>query len=322
MKSTKSISFHKFDVCSRRGFTLVEMLVAILIIATMLALTIPAVQAARESARRATCIANLKQLGIAFNAYSTAVGVLPMANNGRHGFSPVSMILPYLDQVTLYNSANFSRMAYSSDNRTVNSTTLSFLLCPSNIGPDQARGWTNYAGNTGFGYQVYKNYTGTFVKGPDICSFASITDGTSTTAMMSEWVRGSGQLSKVYDKQSAVVRTEPLLGASQFDEAIQRCMNFSGGNQDDYYYIKGHSWLQSGLGESLYNHNIPPNGFSCLNGDNIIEGSWTCSSLHARGANVLFVDGHVSFVQESVSLPIWRALGTRANGELIEAGSY
>src|SRR5262245_60210859 len=103
---------------SRRGFTLIELLVVIAIIAVLIALLLPAVQAAREAARRSQCVNNLKQLGLALQTYESAHTKFPPGNvtatidvgmglSSWTGWSPHAMLLPYLEQTPLYNSANF-----------------------------------------------------------------------------------------------------------------------------------------------------------------------------------------------------------------------
>ena len=106
----------------RRGFTLIELLVVIAIIAVLIALLLPAVQAAREAARRAQCVNNLKQLGLALHNYHSTQNAFPLGGfpapapagaaccgqGGWGGWSAQSMLLPYMEQVAVYNSANFT----------------------------------------------------------------------------------------------------------------------------------------------------------------------------------------------------------------------
>src|SRR5436190_7695238 len=90
----------------RRAFTLIELLVVIAIIAVLIALLLPAVQQAREAARRSQCKNNLKQFGLAMHNYHDTYKVFPSASGGN-GFSPHARILPYMDQAPLYNTLNF-----------------------------------------------------------------------------------------------------------------------------------------------------------------------------------------------------------------------
>src|SRR6266702_1027278 len=96
-----------------RAFTLIELLVVISIIALLIALLLPAVQAARESARRAQCVNNLKQIGIALQNYVESRGTLPFGQRTEptyswHGWASLALLLPYVEQTTMYNKINFA----------------------------------------------------------------------------------------------------------------------------------------------------------------------------------------------------------------------
>src|SRR6476620_10934355 len=111
----------------RGGFTLIELLVVIAIISVLIALLLPAVQAAREAARRISCVNNLKQIGLALANYESSQGVLPpsvvVARNGTafwsNGWSAQARILPHLEQGSAYNSINFTLSYSAPDNTTV-----------------------------------------------------------------------------------------------------------------------------------------------------------------------------------------------------------
>src|SRR5262245_61466867 len=121
---------------SRHGFTLIELLVVIAIIGVLLALLLPAVQAAREASRRASCTHNLKQIGLAMHGYHDAHGRLPMGYSFspgyvRGGFGWGAMILPGLEQSPLFDATNFSLPLWHDANTTSGSTALKSYLCPS-----------------------------------------------------------------------------------------------------------------------------------------------------------------------------------------------
>lgn len=152
----------------RRGFTLIELLVVIAVIGVLIGLTLPAVQSAREAARRAQCVNNLKQMGLALHNYESAIGVFPPAyvgdprvagqvfgmnspddnGNGPPGFAWGALILPYLEQNPLSSSLNFNLPCWAPENRTSAATKVSVFLCPSAAG-----------GSDGFSVQKYTSGT-------------------------------------------------------------------------------------------------------------------------------------------------------------------
>jgi len=208
---------------SRSAFTLIELLVVIAIIAVLIGLLLPAVQAAREAARRAQCVNNLKQLGLALHNYHSSNECVPPLNQsisesewGAVVFDPWPLdwsasMLPHLEQQPLYNALNFNFGANGSpQNATVLRTKLSTFICPSeNKKPSAGPGssFRNYAANIG-GPPCFMAWTGPFVPPVDngsvsgsggyqnsnvgLVSFASFTDGTSNTAALSEMLVGSG----------------------------------------------------------------------------------------------------------------------------------
>ncbi len=129
---------------SRRGFTLIELLVVIAIIAILIALLLPAVQAAREAARRIQCVNNLKQIGLGLHNYHDAVGTFPMsyATRGKFvdgqtdtapGWGWAAMILPQVEQTSLFNAVNFVLPVESPQNATIIQTAMAAYVCPSDI---------------------------------------------------------------------------------------------------------------------------------------------------------------------------------------------
>jgi prepilin-type N-terminal cleavage/methylation domain-containing protein/prepilin-type processing-associated H-X9-DG protein len=208
-------------VCGRRGFTLIELLVVIAIIAVLIALLLPAVQAAREAARRASCVNNLKQLGLAAHNYISQNNVFPnqtIQNTTYWAWEPswAAAILPMLEQQPIYNAINFSvpmldlgafTGASFPQNTTCGLTFLPTFICPSESIVHQAGyqlveyAQTSYAGNYG-GPAMLTSCNGLivpakgdlYIKSPGTgsISIAAVTDGTSNTAMFSEHLLGAG----------------------------------------------------------------------------------------------------------------------------------
>lgn len=331
----------------RPGFTLIELLVVIAIIAILIALLLPAVQAAREAARRSTCVNNLKQMGIALHTYHSTHDSFPPgyvsaidpaltdpcdqdAENSKSvdlgpGWAWGSMILPQMDQQPHFNSINFSLSVAYAANNTSSTTSLSVYLCPSDFGPsvvpvladppDPARPGT-YTGAAVVDRVARGNYVGMFGLG-EICaasgpagrasgvfyrnsrtSVAAITDGTSQTIALGErshnlsyvtWTARSigGWLGKTSFFEG---------GTDQFDPSPEEC----------WTQILGPVGLEDGT--------RTPNALRAH-----VEDYW---SRHPGGVNFLFADGSVHFLKSSINPAPWRALATRAGGEVISADAF
>ncbi len=304
-----------------KGFTMPEVLVVIFIVGIIIALIIPAVLMSRESARKAGCIANLKQLGIAFSSYVSNLGSFPMMNNGRKGYSAHSMILPYIDNGAVFNSINFSLPFIDRSNITSITTEIKTFLCPS----DSSYGLgarNSYPGNVGHSYQIDKRLNGIFVKRPDQPTHLSdIRDGSSTTGLIGEWVLGSGDRNVTNPLSSVFSTGKPLIKPDEYDEFIQECKNVNY-SLKNMVTDKGLNWLGSGLGGTNYDHNMKPFDNSCTNGQFVFEGAWTASSFHNNGCHLLFADGHAIFIKRTVNLQTWRGIATRAGGEVISEDDF
>jgi len=206
---------------ARRGFTLIELLVVIAIIAVLIALLLPAVQSAREAARRSQCTNNLKQIGLAVHNYASQQNVFPMqtmfptASDDSWGWSYGwgLSLLPHMEQTAAFNAFNFSLgifgnasgNTYQQGNNTVMYLQIAAFICPSDgtkKPPASPYGGTNYVGNYGGPGQLAKAgtngaFSGTIVPngwyndanlGP--IGFENMTDGTSNTALFSERLLG------------------------------------------------------------------------------------------------------------------------------------
>jgi len=299
------------------GFTLIELLVVLFTIGVLVALLLPAVQSAREAARRVQCASNLRQVGLAMHGYVASNGVFPAMANGM-GFSPFAAILPYLEQAPLFDRLNFDLPYFVQENLTVCRTSPGVFLCPSDFAGARppVSSWTNYAANAGWGRSAKGRFDGLFVEPVGVhLAPASLADGASATAMAAEWVHGTG-VQDSYDRLSATYfrLEEDLWRPAAFEAAVRDCRTLDPASAV-VWSSRGSSWMEGCLGFSAYSHDLAINGRSCVHGA-IPWAFWTAGSRHGAGANVLFADGRASFLRESIDLRAWRAIGTRDGGEV------
>ena len=308
----------------RRAFTLIEVLVVITIIGLLVALILPAAQAAREAARRLQCANNLKQLGLALHNYESTHGVFPLGGLKESHYSHLARLLPFLEQAPIYNQTNFEATASilpDGANVTVYAVRIAAFMCPSDGLSQAYPAWTNYAGNEGNtpsfidsnGVFAFSATTGD----PLNLGFRDVIDGSGTTAAMAEWLVGLFPLGPPSERRS----TLDLHGVDGQFEALCRNADFAALPVNQVQNAKGRYWLFGGQ-SSLYQHVMRPNERSCIVRGGVTRAAFTPSSNHPGGATVLYLDGHVQFAAQTIADPIWKSLGSRSGGEIISAGSY
>ena len=312
----------------RSAFTLIELLVVIAIIAVLIALLLPAVQAAREAARRIQCVNNLKQIGLAVHNYHESRGALPGAELVYNGtsFSAVSHMLPFLEQSTLYNALNFSLPNGDPTNSTVLAARVSSFICPSDVADTHPEygGQTNYMADMG-SWIVWQSASGPnaglappngVFYGSTATRFADVTDGLANTAFFSERVLAdftNGVVSPIADVFFSPAQPTTL------DAAVQACQAVNIYDPASQFPLfMGAPWVN---GQHVCLHVTGPNTRSC-GFFTALRAIMPPSSRHSGGVNLLLGDGSVRFAKDSIDLATWRALGTRAGGEVISADAY
>jgi prepilin-type N-terminal cleavage/methylation domain-containing protein/prepilin-type processing-associated H-X9-DG protein len=281
----------------RRAFTLIEMFVVIGVIGVLASLLLQAVQAAREAARRVSCTSNFRQICLALHSYHPAHGRLPMgyicaSGYVRGGFGWGAMILPGLEQRQLFDAANFSLPIWSSANSTAATTAVKEYLCPSD---DTSEG--RFLVREGYSY-AKSSYVASFGPGnmdanPDdrrglfnrnaTTPFSAITDGLSQTMAAGERHNGTFAVSigshNHYDAETI------WIGAVKEEP------------DDDHAHT------------TLFQASHTPSSGNMNDQD--------AASRHPGGTNFLFGDGSARFLKNSISLNVYKALSSRAGGELV-----
>jgi prepilin-type N-terminal cleavage/methylation domain-containing protein/prepilin-type processing-associated H-X9-DG protein len=328
----------------RAAFTLVEILVVVAILATLVGLLLPAVQTARESARRTSCANNLRQIGLAAANHETARGRFPIGAESRqwddkpsfpHQFFRWSMLAhlaPFYEQEQVLRSLDLSVPLYigltpdaiAPHNKPIVKLTIPLFLCPSDVATPVSDlfGPTNYAGCTGSGAGGGTPFDTDGLYGINSrVRPRDVTDGLSKTVAFSESTLGAGP--KATTNRSAVDATTGYgftFTAPLTEPACSR----------PFYYnftdLRGFSWANGEYRTTLFNATRPPNAtdFDCLTAlmnttdfARMYAGyGWRAArSRHPGGVTVGMADGSVRFVANDIDPAAWRAAATRAGGE-------
>jgi prepilin-type N-terminal cleavage/methylation domain-containing protein/prepilin-type processing-associated H-X9-DG protein len=346
---------------SKRGFTLIELLVVIAIIGVLIALLLPAVQQAREAARRIQCTNNLKQIGLAMHNYESADGSFPPL--GGAGIGPAEApnagrsiwwgpgVLLYLtsqmEQNQLYNAFNWNVSAIigcsgcpNRLNTTVINASVKAFLCPSDTGATIFPAGTSYGASGGPAFRFDHNSgvsVGMFAT-PLAFGIKDCTDGTSNTVAFNEVLIGdnstaSANGAEVYGvlnwpdgKNSGQGGGDTQImpnAAALLVQYIQQC-DARRQTRTGEANDRHRYWTSPRNRQGAFsNHLLPPNSSHAdCEGYNANAALATARSKHPGGVNSLFCDGSVKFIKGSIDPRIWWGLGTRAGGEVISSDTY
>jgi prepilin-type N-terminal cleavage/methylation domain-containing protein/prepilin-type processing-associated H-X9-DG protein len=378
---------------ARRGFTLIELLVVIAIIGVLIALLLPAVQAAREAARRSQCVNNLKQIGLALHNYHQTNNVFPMGKSealhtnlsggyaGWTEWSAQAMLLPYMEQTPIYSSINFyynGGYDYGTYcNGTAWTSIINSFLCPSDpnagtsrpaifggtplpntnsyrasVGTTSASGWDNINGKPGYascqpdplnisgGTPGCTSYaTGMFTYW-NCYGLRDALDGSSNTVAYSESLVGdaantvltrNNSVTGVGGATIADVYDDSSLPQATLSQAINACTLAYQTKSNPITNANGNRWGWGATTMSMFHTIVPPNSKlapwnscrSTCSGCGPDDSTFSnAQSNHPGGVNVLFSDGSVKFIKDTVNQRTWMALGTKANSEAISADAY
>jgi len=339
---------------TRRGFTLIELLVVIAIIAVLIALLLPAVQSAREAARRIQCTNNLKQMGLAFHNYMSAAGALPPAkiysgscNTGLNPGAQVlnttafTMILPYFEQTALANAYNFSQAsnntAFSGPNNvivgselantTVTGTMVNAFWCPSDNQPDAVNdpntsaAWPYRRINAmRANYQLNATtYTDYFCPGSGAQTFPF--NNSIRGAFVNDLATSIAAITD--GSSNTFLAGESVNGVSKYDQGPPpRFGPYWGSGTHTAVHgriappteVNAIAYMPNGVSGYLYPAEV--NEFRKK-----APYAWVFSSKHAGGVNMLMGDGSVRFIKNSISPYTWWAAATIAAGEIISSDS-
>ena len=328
-------------ISSKRGFTLIELLVVIAIIAILVALLLPAVQQAREAARRTSCKNNLKQIGLALHNYQSTFGAFPPSlclnrSGGTGGqWSPQVRILPFVDQANLQELVDFDN-EYENDD-TVSKTRVSIYLCPSEVN-DKSRtsnGFTYYPLSYGWNggtwmvwdTSAFNGGSGVLTSGGNGAFFPNASlaprdfvDGMTNTIAFSEVKAYTHYKRDTGDGTATMPTSLSALGGG-----------------DSSTRTSGHTeWADGRVHQTGFTTTFGPNAITPVGSATGIDGDFTscreakpgiCTSptyaavtsrsYHPGIVNTLLMDGSVRSVSENLEITIWRNLGQRNDRNII-----
>jgi prepilin-type N-terminal cleavage/methylation domain-containing protein/prepilin-type processing-associated H-X9-DG protein len=326
----------------RRGFTLIELLVVIAIIGVLIALLLPAVQAARAAAARISCVNHLKQIGLALQNFENSQGYLPASAIGTYNdASPyaqgwMTFILPQIEAGTLYNAFNQNANWYDQVNQTVANTQIATYICPSSVGSHTVSGMIDDLSlNSPAGAlpisAATTDYTCIWGIDPSLYSANGMTSPSDARGLITTAIYPPPPtpvlgfpLAQITDGLSNTVAVAECANRPQlWLKAGMAPNSVTGGMAGTMsgVVVSGGPWASdwrsvAPQGATQDGSSKPgPCMINCTN-------DWEVYSLHAGGSNAVFGDGSVKFLSANIAPGIFAAIMTRACGEVVSADSY
>lgn len=296
--------FCRFAHSVSPGFTLLDLMVSVAISAVLMALLLPAIQASRAAARRTTCSDHTRQIGVAVHSHEELHHRYP---HGEGELAWEFEILPFVEQSELFTTLkDYVWNGMELDHR-LRGVQLPIFQCPSD---PELRSWSiNYVINAGSTFDYLERNDG--FRGEHAISSRDVTDGLSQTVFASEALN---LLRERQDRRSCWKTPVPYTAEDELDLFADLCAEMPTGalgvEPDPYRHLKSSS--------NIYDHIMTPNQPSCHNFQSDLgHSTFSSSSEHRGGVNVLFVDGAVKFVSNGVARKVWRAVGTRNGHESV-----
>ncbi len=334
----------------RAGLTLAELMVCAGILGLLFALILPAVQSAREAARKVQCQSNLRQIGVALHGFESARQAFPtggdMLLDGSGGqwprsHAPQLYLLPYLDQGDLFASVDLLSISertvpifpgVNDANEAAMQTSIPIYRCPSDSGafPGCRNNYRANIGVTAFprGANVVRTPAlpgeGAFAPVNRGLRPQHFRDGMSNTVGFSEKLGGGGDSQRFAPGRDfffldAVANPSVIYNSPSCESLyVEACASLVDPNPP-HQADTGAFWFYGGLPDTWYNHVLTPNHPipDCgVGGGMFTTGVMPARSLHSGGVNCLMMDGAVRFVSDSIDAAIWQAAGTRNGQEL------